>query len=152
LRLLPLAATEPSVSDEPVDARMHWPPPEVTLEVTVTNLSVRDDLTLARLSARIRVLRAEDRSELETRTFMHQPPGRQHWQSALEPALAELSKAITASLLWTPVPEAPPAPVSGDDPGPRTGAIADDAMEGARLTESMTPLERLGPDDRLSTR
>jgi hypothetical protein len=151
LRVLPLAVTESPVSGEPADARVSWPPPEVTLEVTVTDVSVRDDLTLARLSARIRALRTSDGSELATKTFVHQPPGREYWQSSLEPALVELSKAITASLVWTPVPEVSPAPVSGDDPGPRTGAIADDATDGERLSEAMRPLERLSPNDRLST-
>jgi hypothetical protein len=132
LRLLPLVATGPGVSDQPVDARLSWPPPEVTLEITVTDIGVRDDRTLARVSARIRALRTSDGSELATRTFVHQPPGREYWQSALGPALVELSKAITASLVWTPVPEVSPAPVSGDDPGSRTGAITDDVMDGER--------------------
>ena len=116
LPLRPLAPTGPRVSDEPTDARVSGPVPEVTLEVTVTDIGVRDDHTLARVSARVRALRSSDRSELSMRTFVQEPADRQHWRLALEAALTDLSKTIALSLAWTPGAEAPSAPGRPGDP------------------------------------
>src|SRR5262245_10688592 len=138
VRLEPLVATGPEVSDEPVDARISGPPPEVTLEVTVTEIGVRDDLTLARVAARIRVLRSLDGSELGTSTFVQEPPVRRDWQAGLEEALTELSKAITGSLAWLPDAEA-----SRDAKSAgalrllhETGATGDDGADAERPAEA----------------
>jgi len=138
LRLLPLVATGPQVSDEPVDARISGPRSEVTLEVTVTDIGVRDDLTLARVSARIRALRTSDGSELGTRTFVQRPPGRQYWQAGLEEALTELSKAITGSLAWKAGPEVSPVPELNGDFRPvyETSATDEDAGAAEDLSEA----------------
>ena len=138
LRLQPLVATGPEVSDEPVDARISGLPPEVTLEVTVTDIGVRDDLTLARVSARIRALRTSDRSELGTRTFVQEPPVRQYWPAGLEEALTELSKAITGSLEWSPGPDASRAvePAGAPRLVHETSATEDDAVDVERLNEA----------------
>jgi len=138
LRLQPLVAPGPQISDEPVDARINGPLPEVMLEVTVTDIGVRDDLTLARVSARIRALRSSDRSELGTRTFTHQAPVRRDWQLGLEPALTELSRAIAGSLAWTAGPELSAVSGSTGDTSPvhETGVTEEDAVDAERLSEA----------------
>ena len=129
-------ATGPQVSDEPVGARVSGSPPEVPLEVTVTDIGVWDDLTLARVSARICALRTSDESEMGARTFIEQPPVRQYWQLGL--ALIELSKAFTGSLAWTPDSETSRAP--GSEGGPRpvheTSVAEEETGDVERLSEA----------------
>jgi hypothetical protein len=138
LRLQPLVATGPQVSDEPIDARISGPVPEVTLEVMVTDVGVRDDLTLARVSARIRVLRSSDQSELGTRIYVQDVPGRQYWRLALEPVLTDLSKTITESLAWTPGPDVSTAPGSAGDPRAihEASPTGKELVDAERLTEA----------------
>jgi hypothetical protein len=68
--------------------------PEVILEVTVTEIRVRDDGTVSSLSALVRVLRASDRAELGTSVVTHEPADRASWYSTLDPALSGLATAI----------------------------------------------------------
>jgi hypothetical protein len=83
------------------------PEPDAIVEVTVTEIRVRDDDTLASVSARARVLRASDRMELGARVFTHQPPARTLWHLALEPALTDLATAIVAALAPASVTDRP---------------------------------------------
>ena len=138
LHLEPLVATGPGVWDAPVDARISGRPPEVMLEVTVTEIGVRDDLTLARVAARIRALRSSDGSELGTSTFVQEPPVRQNWQAGLDEALTELAKAITGSLAWSPDAD---ASRNAESAGAsrllhQTGAPDDDDADAERLAEA----------------
>ena len=73
--------------------------PDAILEVTLTGLAIRDDATLASLSARARLLRAPDRSELASRAFTQQAATREYWSRAVEPTLAALSVVIVNDLL-----------------------------------------------------
>lgn len=75
---------------------------ETILEVTLTEIRVRDDGTLSSASARVRVLRASDRTELATRLFTHDAEAREHWYSALEPTLTALATAIVETLVSAP--------------------------------------------------
>jgi hypothetical protein len=76
--------------------------PEAILEVTVTEVGIRDDATLSSVSARARVLRASDRAELASRVFTQQAVAREHWHAALEPALAALAAAIAEAMVTAP--------------------------------------------------
>jgi hypothetical protein len=86
---------------------------EAILEVTVSEVAIRDDGTLASVSARARVLRATDQAQLHSRTFRQEASRRQTWWVALEPTLSELSAAIVAAM----VPDRGPAAVAGFRPG-----------------------------------
>lgn len=72
--------------------------PEAILEVTVTEIRVRDDGTLSSLSALVRVLRASDRVEIGTSVVAHEPADRASWYSTLDPALTGLATAIVQRL------------------------------------------------------
>jgi hypothetical protein len=83
--------------------------PDATLEVTVTELRVRDDGTLSSVAARARLVSAADQTELLARIFTHDVPQREPWAVALDPALAALSAAIVDAM----IPPAHPAASAG---------------------------------------
>ena len=77
--------------------------PEAILEVTVTEIRVRDDGTVSSLSALVRVLRASDRTELGTSVVTHEPADRASWYSTLDPALSGLATAIVQRFAPAPI-------------------------------------------------
>jgi hypothetical protein len=82
---------------------------DAILEVTVSEVAIRDDGTLASVSARAHVLRATDRAQLLSRTFRQKASRQETWSVALEPTLSELSAAILEAM----VPDRGPAAVAG---------------------------------------
>lgn len=82
---------------------------EAILEVTVTEIRIRDDGTVSSLSARVRLIRASDREEFGTSVVTHEPAGRASWYSTLDPALTGLATAIVDRL-------GPASPANGGKP------------------------------------
>ena len=80
---------------------------ETLLEVTLTEIRIRDDGTLSSASARIRELRASDRTELATRLFTHDAGVRERLHAGLEPALTALAASIVETLVPAQVAEGP---------------------------------------------
>lgn len=95
---LALAGTVPDAPEALVAPRATGGQLDALLEVTLTEVRIRDDGTLSSASARARVLRVSDRTELDTRVFTHDAEAREQWHSALQPALTALAASIVETL------------------------------------------------------